>query len=387
VTFAGFGFARAPLPRAPPASGLRQRAQQLEMGESQHTAHGIASLRPNAHGEAAQSPRPTESQQLTPVQLLEPVAAQPTASGAGETRLGAHGEAVQGQSPVRATDVAPPFESQQPAAAQRRGTNSGEPATDATADARPGARGDTSGCSHVRVTKAALPADSPAMSLTSDRTQHTLEAVRPQAAHECAATAAVTEHDARPLSAAAAAQLTGSPPLPQPASPVVAPAETISVPCTAPAAVAAARGTRAAGQPAASPASKMTLVPQVLDAEAPPRQTHTLPPPPEPASFAVPSTAQTTLSGPAAAPVAAVRGTDAAEEQAAGTAPEAEVLMLRAEVREKDEQLRACRAEIAEKEDAFWVQRRQLEVRCGLGSTVGASLGTPARLLSILLVC
>ena len=91
------------------------------------------------------------------------------------------------------------------------------------------------------------------------------------------------------------------------------------------------------------------------------------PPPPlsQPASAAAAVFAGTmSLPCTALASVAAARGACAAEELVAGTALEAEMLVLQAEVREKDEQLRACRAQIAEKDETLWVQRQQLEVRC-----------------------
>ena len=129
----------------------------------------------------------------------------------------------------------------------------------------------------------------------------------------------------------------------------------------APAAHAAREG---GAMVADSPASEHADVAQALHADAPPPRTRVLPPPPEPASSAAPSSVPTTPSGPAAAPAAAARAPAdaAAGDTKAGTTPEMEVRMLRVEVRERDERLRACRAELAEREAALWVQRRQLEV-------------------------
>ena len=65
----------------------------------------------------------------------------------------------------------------------------------------------------------------------------------------------------------------------------------------------------------------------------------------------------------AAVPIASASGDAPPAAGAAVTAPELEVLMLRAEVREKDGRLRAAAAALAERDEALWVQRQQLEVR------------------------
>ncbi len=249
-------FARAPLPRVMPASGLRHRAQQLETGGAQPITQGMADPGRDASDDGSPASRVRTSEvAVPPTDLQHPASARQLGTDGGEpaagttaeaARTGAHGEAAEGQSPVRAAEGAPPMELQ------------------------------------------------PAASPTPEGTQHASEASQPHAPPDRDAIAAATDPDARAQHAESAPR-TRSPPLPQPASPAAASA------------------------------------------------TATLP--------------ETT-----SASVAAVQGA-----MAAGSAPELEVLMLRAEVREKDEQLQACRARIAEKEEALWVQRQQLEVRCELG--------------------
>ena len=80
------------------------------------------------------------------------------------------------------------------------------------------------------------------------------------------------------------------------------------------------------------------------------------------ASSAAEAGSEATSAGTAASNVA-LQGEAAEPTAAAAAALALQMLLLCAEARERDEQLRACRAEVTEKEEALWVQRQQLEVR------------------------